>query len=145
MKALRLILAAICCTMGPAIGPSKAQTADWFSFQVCNSSGIRNVSVAVTSKADINGQNWRVVGWYVIPDGGCAALGGYWRDRIFVFAQGDNGAYWGGSDSTQCINLTSRFERTFSGNYNCSNNETAVGFASVMVPADVGTYSLNLQ
>lgn len=147
MRVFSLVLAAVvCCVLGPAsIGPSQAQTADWFSFQVCNSSGVRSVSVALVSKADINAANWRVSGWYNIPDGGCADLGGYWRDRVYVFAQGANGAYWGGSDSNQCVNLTFRFERTFNRGYECSSGEISVGFVGVVVPADVGTYTMNLQ
>jgi uncharacterized membrane protein len=146
MKAVHLAWVAICCILGPAsISPSAAQTADWFSFEVCNTSGIRNVSVALTSKNDINGANWHVIGWYVIPDGGCYNIGGFWRDRIYVFAQGDGGAYWGGSDTTQCVNLTQKFEQVFSSNYECRAGETAVGMSAVVVPANTGTYTMNLQ
>ena len=147
MRVFSLFLAAaICSILGPAsVGPSQAQTAEWFSFEVCNSSSVRNVSIAILSKNDLNGSSWHLAGWYIIPDGGCTTIGGYWRDRVYFYGQGDDGAYWTGNDTPQCVNLTARFERTVTQGYECSRGETSVGMSLVLIPANVGTYQLNLQ
>jgi uncharacterized membrane protein len=147
MKAFGLaIVAIICCVLGAAsILPSQAQTDQWFSFQACNASPVRNVSLAILSKGDANASTWHLEGWYNLPDGGCSDLGGYWRDRVYVFAMGDDGAFWGGEDTSQCVNLTARFERTVRAAYDCSNGETSVGMSAFIVPADAGVATLNLQ
>lgn len=147
MRALRLALVAIACLLGSAtIGPSHAQTADWFNLSVCNASGVKGVSIALTSKGDINGQSLHVIGWFNVPDSGCVDLGGYWRDRIWVYALATaTGDFWGGDATTQCINPTDRFERTVTASYECAAGEVAVGFFEVVVPANLGLFILTLN
>jgi uncharacterized membrane protein len=146
MRTLRLALVAICCVLGPAsIRPTDAQTADWFNLSVCNGSTIKDVSIAITSKSDKSGQSFRVAGWWNVPDSGCVNVGGFWRDKIYVFASAPSGDHWGGQATTQCINPTKRFERTVTGNYECSEGEVSVGFFEVAVPANLGLLVMTLN
>ena len=88
-------VAALLALGGLAVLPyAKAQLPQPSTFELamCNISNVPSVFVALAHRQDA--QNWRVEGWYAIPDAGCALIGKFMRDTVYVYAESQDGASW---------------------------------------------------
>lgn len=147
MRIVGLIFLAVAgCIFAPAsTRPVHAQDANYFNFSVCNLSGVPNLFMAITSFADAAHATLRVIGWYKLSDAGCSDMGSYRRDAVFIYIQGPDGMEIAGDATTQCVNLTEKFERIVGGNYECLPKEEAKGFFAMQVPANMNIFVMTIN
>jgi uncharacterized membrane protein len=116
---------------GPS-GPAAPQTTgDQFQFRVCNRSKIP-LFVGMLYKVDSGA--WRTVGWFGFKPGVCGPVSKvtFPRNDTYWYAEDSPGnVTYSGKDAYGCINSSDGFDRTVSGDYQCSPNEKIVGFTKV--------------
>lgn len=152
MRAWKSALAVVVCALGlgllatahaqfkPTPAPGGAPsgpggqppaTGDQFVFRVCNNSKIP-LFVGMLYKVDSGA--WRTVGWFSFKPGVCgpAGKGTFPRNDTYWYAEdGPGNVSYSGKDAYGCINSNDGFDRTVSGDYQCSPAEKVVGFTKV--------------
>lgn len=92
------------------------QEAKIFSLSVCNLSTVPGVSAAILVQTIEDPKQWRSLGWYNIPNGGCNLIGSFSGDRAYLYAEGNSGKIsWRARDddktaAKQCIHPENAFE-----------------------------------
>jgi len=126
-------------------GPSKAQD-NYFSFEVCNQSGL-TAYMAIVHRTQPGSPVWRRVGWYTVPNGGCTALGSYPQGWFYFMAEGQGDVIWKGETYGKrvCVSYPGPFEGSFTGDYYCGPNEVIREFNELLIAPDIGSYTLNLN
>jgi uncharacterized membrane protein len=119
------------------------QEAKVFSLSVCNLGTVPNVSAAILVQTIEDPKQWRSLGWYNIPNGGCNLIGNFSGERAFLYAEGDNGkSSWRARDddktaAKQCINPENAFEIVATAR--CQAGQVAKNFVRVdLAPGSTG-------
>jgi uncharacterized membrane protein len=134
---------AVAVGLGVLVTPLRSQD-DSFVLRVCNASGVRDVYLATMTLLDRSGE-WRLEGWYRIPDAGCRNLNRNGGPVFYYYAFG-GGYHWGDNDSRQCINRRAVFDRIIgSKDYDCASTEILVGFAKRELSPGNETFELTLR
>jgi uncharacterized membrane protein len=120
--------------------PADAQPpqAGTFELAMCNISNVPSVFVALAHRDDA--QNWRIEGWYAIPDWGCALIGKFMRDTIHVYAEGQDGSSWKAvetdrSGRAECVDHKKWFAAV-AGASTCEPGQTRVRFRMLQIAPD---------
>jgi uncharacterized membrane protein len=95
---------------GPGAPPPRSTT---FDYTICNKSTAKNAYAAVAGKIDAT--KWQVAGWYKIPDAGCAPIGTFQKDLVYILVFADGDIEWGGEqdkDPALCASRTKAFQYT---------------------------------
>jgi uncharacterized membrane protein len=105
---------------------------------MCNISNIPSVFVALTHRQDA--QSWRVEGWYAIPDAGCALIGKFMRDTVYVYAESQDGASWKPVETdragrAECVDHKQWFAAV-AGTSTCEPGQMRVRFRMLQVAPD---------
>lgn len=102
-----------------------------------------NVSAAILVQTIEDPKQWRSLGWYNIPNGGCNLIGNFSGERAYLYAEGDNGkSSWRARDddktaAKQCINPENAFEIVATAR--CQAGQVAKNFVRVdLAPGSTG-------
>jgi uncharacterized membrane protein len=130
-----LALGALALLPAAQAQPPKADT---FELAICNISNVPSVFVALAHRHDA--QSWRVEGWYAIPDWGCALVGTFMRDAIYVYAESQDGTAWkpvetDRSGRAECVDHKQWFAAV-AGASACEPGQTRARFRMLQVAAD---------
>lgn len=118
-------------------GPGGGGPSPTFGFEICNTSSIPAIFVAVVS---LSGQQFRAQGWWKVPRGSqnqCTKIGDFQRPGIFAHASDPQGDTWGNADIQLCTNMKSSFDYTWDGKTrNCGAGETVAPYKKIEVAPD---------
>jgi hypothetical protein len=117
-------------TPPPADTQPQPESGDRFTFRVCNQTKIQ-LFAAVLYR--LNADSWRMFGWTPYKPGVCGPVRGtYPRDDFFWYVEdGPSTVTFPGNDAQGCINPKDNFDRTVTGEYQCSPDERIAGFTKI--------------
>jgi hypothetical protein len=84
-----------------------------FTLAACNQSKSASAALALLVRLIDEPQQWRALGWFAIPDGGCEMIGSFFGDHLFWYAEAKPGV-WRAPDTDrtaakQCIDRVNSF------------------------------------
>jgi uncharacterized membrane protein len=116
---------------------------------MCNKSRATNAYAAVAGKVDPS--KWQVVGWFKVPDAGCAQIGTFLKDTVYILVFADNSIEWSGEsgkDPALCVNRAKAFNYTTgdggSEAHQCDAEEMPLPFRPIKVTTTGSTWTTNL-
>jgi uncharacterized membrane protein len=135
----------------PGPGPSGGVPPGMFKYTICNASKSTNAFAAIAARMEP--AKWSVAGWMKIPDKGCAFMGVFLKDTVYLLALADNGDTWSGTegkDPALCATLQQFQYTTGDGgkdphSCNAANGEKPTPFRTVKIDANVNDFSSNLN